>query len=202
MGLPALRHADADGDADLVEAYVHSGAIDAATATYERARATEGDAVAARCRGLLASEDAFDAPFQEALASHADHDSFGVARTRLCYGQRLRRAGRRIDARDQLRAAHEGFNRLGARPWTERAAAELRATGERLGRREARQGDELTPQELRVALQVAEGKTNKEAGAALFLSPKTIDFHLRRVYHKLDVRSRAELARRFAATPR
>ena len=101
-----------------------------------------------------------------------------------------------------LRAAHADFERLGAGPWRERAAAELRATGERLGRRAAREGDELTPQELQVALQAAEGKTNKEIGAALFLSPKTVDFHLRRVFRKLDVRSRGELIRRFAVAPR
>jgi DNA-binding CsgD family transcriptional regulator len=187
--------------ADLVEAWVRSGRIDEATAAYERVLATEPDAVAARCRGLLAA-DAFDAPFQEALASHAEHDAFGLARTQVCYGERLRRAGRRIDARDHLRAAHSGFDRLGARPWTERAAAELKATGERLGRRDAQRGEDLTAQELQVALQVAEGKTNKEAGAALFLSPKTVDFHLRRVYRKLDIRSRGELIKRFAASPR
>ena len=84
----------------------------------------------------------------------------------------------------------------------DRAAAELRATGERLGRRAARHGDELTPQELQVALQAAEGKTNKEIGAALFLSPKTVDFHLRRVFRKRDVRSRGELIRQFAASAR
>ena len=79
---------------------------------------------------------------------------------------------------------------------------ELRATGERLGRRAAREGDELTPQELQVALQAADGKTNKEIGAALFLSPKSVDFHLRRVFRKLEVRSRGELIRRFAVAAR
>ena len=141
-------------------------------------------------------------PFQEALELHPEHDPFGRARTRLCLGERLRRAGRRIDARAELRAAHDGFEQLGAHVWAERAAAELRATGERLGRRQARQGEELTAQELRVALQAAEGKTNKEIGAALFLSPKTVDFHLGRVYRKLELSSRAGLIKRFAAAPR
>ena len=201
-GVAELRRSDGDRGADLVEAWVRSGRIDEAIAAYERALPFERAGVAARCRGLLANDDAFDAPFVDALASHPEHDAFGRARTQLCYGERLRRAGRRVDARDQLRAAHDGFERLGAQPWAERAAAELRATGERLGRREARTGEDLTPQELQVALQVAEGKTNKEAGAALFLSPKTIDFHLRRVYRKLDIRSRAELIKQFAESPR
>jgi DNA-binding CsgD family transcriptional regulator len=197
-----VRRSDAEVGANLVEAHVRSGRLDEAKAAYERTLAGGSDALAARCRGLLAADDAFERAFQEALKLHPEHDAFGRARTRVCFGERLRRGGRRIDARAELRAAHDGFDRLGARPWAQRAAAELRATGERLGRREARAGEELTAQELQVALQAAEGKTNKEVGAALFLSPKTIDFHLRRVYRKLDVRSRAELIKHFAAAAR
>jgi DNA-binding CsgD family transcriptional regulator len=199
---PALRRHDPDRGAALVEACVRSGLLDEARAAYEATLAGENDALAARCRGLLAGDDAFEEPFHQALELHPDHDPFGLDRTQLCFGERLRRAGRRIDARGQLRAAHDGFDRLGAGPWAQRAAAELRATGERLGRREARSGEELTAQELQVALQAADGKTNKEAGAALFLSPKTVDFHLRRVYRKLDVRSRAELIKHFATSAR
>jgi DNA-binding CsgD family transcriptional regulator len=198
----ALRQADAEHRASLVEAHVRSGRAEQARDAYERTVAPESDGVAARCRGLLAADDAFEAPFQEALALQHEHDPFGRARTRLCFGERLRRVGRRIDARAELRAAHDGFERLGARPWAQRTAAELRATGERLGRRQAQPGEELTAQELQVALQAAEGKTNKEIGATLFLSPKTVDFHLRRVYRKLDLRSRAELIKQFAASPR
>src|SRR5215207_8693123 len=197
-----LQRADPDRGGALVEACVRSGRLDAAKAAYERTLAGESDALAARCRGLLAAADAFEAPFREALELHAEHDPFGLARTQLCLGERLRRAGRRIDARHQLRPAHDAFERLGARPWAARAAAELRATGERLGRREAHQGEELAPQELQVALQAADGKTNKEVGAVLFLSPKTVDFHLRRVYRKLDLRSRAELIKHYAGSPR
>jgi DNA-binding CsgD family transcriptional regulator len=113
----------------------------------------------------------------------------------------LRRAGRRVDARVQLRSALEAFEGLEAEPWIRRTRRELRATGEKLGRRAARTGDELTAQELQVALQVAEGKTNREVGAALFLSPKTVEFHLARVYRKLEISSRAELVRRFALAP-
>ena len=159
-------------------------------------------ALAARCRGLLARADRFEPHFDEALALHARVQSpFALARTRLCYGERLRRAGRRIDAREQLRAARETFERIGAEPWAERARGELRASGETLRRRDPFEAEELTPQELQIALQVADGKTNKEVGAALFLSHKTVEFHLSRVYRKLDTRSRAELIRHFATDP-
>jgi DNA-binding CsgD family transcriptional regulator len=198
---PLAQHGLERG-AGLVEAHVRAGQLDQARAAFGRMPEVEGDPLVARCRGLLASEDAFETPFREALDLHAEHDAFGVARTHLCFGERLRRAGRRVDARTELRAAHEVFDRLGARPWAGRAAGELRATGQRLGRRQARTGEELTAQELQVALQAAEGKTNKEVGAALFLSPKTVDFHLRRVYRKLDVRTRAELVKHFAGAAR
>lgn len=156
-------------------------------------------ALAGRCRGLLAGDD-FEAHFLDALEAHrAVADPFSEARTRLCYGERLRRAGRRVDSRSQLRLAFETFERLEAEPWLRRARRELRATGEKLGRRPAVRGEELTPQELQIALQVAEGKTNRDVGAALFLSPKTVEFHLARVYRKLDISSRRELIRRFAA---
>jgi DNA-binding CsgD family transcriptional regulator len=156
--------------------------------------------LAARCRGLLSGDDEFEQHFLDALALHDLIESpFAAARTRLCYGERLRRAGRRVDAREHLRAALEVFDRLGALPWAERARSELRASGETLRRRDAFEADQLTPQELQIALQVAEGKTNKEVGAALFLSHKTVEFHLSRIFRKLDLHSRAELIRRVAA---
>ncbi len=98
-------------------------------------------------------------------------------------------------ARDQLRAAWETFDRLDARSWAERARTELAASGETLRRRDPTSTDELTPQELQIALLLASGKTTREAAAALFLSPKTIEYHLRHVYLKLDIHSREELAR-------
>jgi DNA-binding CsgD family transcriptional regulator len=98
-------------------------------------------------------------------------------------------------AREQLRAALEPFERLGARPWADRARAELAAAGETLTRREPATIDELTPQELQIALLLAAGKTTREAAGAVFLSPETIEYHLRHVYQKLDTRSREELAR-------
>jgi DNA-binding CsgD family transcriptional regulator len=152
-------------------------------------------AAASRCRGLLAAEDAFQAEFEKALDLHAAAKMpFERARTELCLGERLRRARRRAHARAPLRSALETFERLGAAPWSERARSELAASGETARRRDPYAADELTPQELQVALLVARGATNREAGASLFLSPKTIEAHLGRVYRKLHVRSRTELA--------
>lgn len=150
---------------------------------------------AARCRGLLAKDGTLDAHFIEALRHHGSTpDTYEQARTRLCYGERLRRTKRRRQARDQLRAAISGFEELGAAPWAERARAELSATGEVARRRDLSTIYQLTPQELQVAMVLAEGKTTREAAAQLFLSPKTIEYHLRNAYRKLGINSRNELA--------
>jgi DNA-binding CsgD family transcriptional regulator len=192
--------------ADLTEAYLRVGRRDDALRTLseftDRAQATERKiafATAARCRGLLAADNEFDVEFREALARHAETDvPFERARTLLCFGERLRRAGRRRDARERLREAHAIFQELGAEPWAERARTELRGTGETARRGERRAEHHLTAQELQVALTIAGGATNREAAAALFLSPKTIEYHLTHIYAKLGLRSRSELARRFA----
>jgi DNA-binding NarL/FixJ family response regulator len=146
---------------------------------------------------LLASDTDFEQHFSDALARHARVDApFELARTHLAFGERLRRARRPAEARKHLRAAVEALERLGAAPWAARARAELEATGERRRReRPAGIAEELTPQELHVALLVARGATTKEAAASLFLSPRTIDAHLYRIYRKLGVRSRSELTR-------
>jgi DNA-binding NarL/FixJ family response regulator len=154
------------------------------------------EAVAARCRGLVADEGDFEQHFVDALALHPDgEDVLGRARTQLCFGERLRRARRRVEAREQLRSALETFERLGAAPWAERARAELRASGETARKRDPSTADSLTPQELQIAGFVAEGLTNKEIAAQLFLSPRTIDSHLRNVFAKLQITSRTQLAR-------
>ena len=187
---------------ELAEAFVRVGRVADAEAillSFERSELASAPlpaALAARCRGLLADAD----HFEQAIGLHeAVQSPFALARTRLCHGERLRRAGRRVEAREQLRPALETFERIGARPWAERARGELRATGETLRRRRRHEEEELTPQELQIALQVAEGKANKEVGAALFLSHKTVEFHLSRIYRKLDITSRAGLIRRFAS---
>jgi DNA-binding CsgD family transcriptional regulator len=121
-------------------------------------------------------------------------DVFETARTRLAYGVRLRRAGRRVRAREELWAAIEDFDSLGAMPWSNLARSELEATGETARKRDPSTLDQLTPQELQIALLLADGRTTRETAASMFLSPKTIEYHLRNVYRKLDVRSRPELA--------
>jgi DNA-binding CsgD family transcriptional regulator len=127
-------------------------------------------------------------------------DAFETARTRLAYGERLRRARNRVRAREQLRGALACFERLGAAPWAERARTELAATGETVRRRDPSTVDALTPQELQIALLLASGRTTREAAAALFLSPKTIEYHLRHVYLKLEIHSRDALAEALAGT--
>jgi DNA-binding CsgD family transcriptional regulator len=152
---------------------------------------------------MLAGEREFAALFERALSLHTQTpDTFQAARTHLVYGERLRRSRQRILAREQLRTALEAFERLGAEPWAERARVELAASGETLRRRDPATVDELTPQELQIALLLAGGKTTRETAAALFLSPKTIEYHLRHVYLKLGIGSREELARVFEAQAR
>jgi len=120
-------------------------------------------------------------------------DAFETGRTHLAYGARLRRERQQVRAREQLRAAMDLFDRLGAAPWSEMARAELAATGETARRRDVTTLNDLTPQELQIALSLAEGRTTRETAAALFLSPKTIEYHLRNVYRKLGIGSRSEL---------
>jgi DNA-binding CsgD family transcriptional regulator len=193
---------------DLVEALVRSGRREEAVAVADRFAERAclgtplwGGALLARCRGLVADRDEDSAAhFGEAIALHEQvEDRFQHGRTLLVFGERLRRAGQRREARERLRDAEAIFDELEAEPWGDRARRELQASGERLRRRAAHDDEQLTPQELQIALQVAEGKTNKEVGAALFLSHKTVEFHLSRIYRKLDLNSRAELIRRFAA---
>jgi DNA-binding CsgD family transcriptional regulator len=186
--------------ADLVEAYVRAGHPALAAAALDElaphAHQTWARAALGRAQGMAAGKDAFDAPLERSVAAFA---GLGVrleeARSRLCYGERLRRAGRRVQARAQLRSALAIFERMRCEPWIERTESELRASGETLrARGPGRPIDELTPQELQVATLAAAGLSNKEAAARLFLSVKTIEAHLHRTYRKLGVRSRAELA--------
>jgi DNA-binding NarL/FixJ family response regulator len=153
-------------------------------------------ALAARCRGLLASGEDAEREFERALSLHAEGDrAFDRARTALVHGEFLRRERRRIEAREQLRAALQVFEQLGAAAWAHRARVELRASGESARKRDPSTIDDLTPQELQIARFVAEGLSNKEVAAQLFLSPRTIEYHLRNVFTKLGITSRTQLAR-------
>jgi DNA-binding CsgD family transcriptional regulator len=151
-------------------------------------------ALLARCEALLGERDP-DEAFAEAIAAAMPLPPFQRARTELLYGEWLRRERRRIDARGHLRNALELFRTLGAVPWAERAEAELRATGETARKRDVSAVEQLTPQELQIAGLVNQGLTNKEIAAQLFLSPRTVEYHLRKVFTKLGIASRAELIR-------
>ncbi|MEP7334622.1 MAG: LuxR C-terminal-related transcriptional regulator [Actinomycetota bacterium] len=183
--LEALARAGRNDDWSDVFAWFEDSTRGAGATTWTRA-------VAARCRGLGAGGRDFDGAFHEALELHSKTPTpFERARTELCYGERLRRARRRADANGYLLAALATFERLGAAPWATRARREL-GRGTRLGGAIETQ---LTAHEIEVVSLVVRGLTNREAAAALFVSPKTIDYHLVNVYRKLDVRSRTELTR-------
>jgi DNA-binding CsgD family transcriptional regulator len=159
----------------------------------EQYRSPEALALLARCMGLV-DESSAEKHFARATDLAPALSSFDAARTELVYGEWLRRRRRRIDARRHLRSALECFARLGMAPWEARARSELRASGETARRRDPSTLDQLTPQELQIARLVAGGRSNPEVAAQLFLSPRTIDYHLRKVFSKLDIASRADLA--------
>ena len=198
----AITDADLSPAAELTEAYTRLGRDDEArevAAAFTAAAQAKGQpwplARALRGQGLLAADADFPALFDQAIRQHAQTlDAFETGRTRLAYGERLRRARNRVLAREQLRAALDIFEHLGAGPWADRASAELAATGETRRRRGPATIDELTPQELQIALALASGRTTRETAASLFLSPKTVEYHLRHVYQKFGIHSRDELA--------
>jgi DNA-binding CsgD family transcriptional regulator len=186
------------------EAAVRSGRPDLAAGPLARFTAWAGvtgqpwaAAVAARCAALAAGDADAEALYRQALAAHeGDGRLFEQARTRLLYGEWLRRGQRRADAREHLLAAADAFSRMGARPWQDRAEAELRAAG--AGVAAIRAADplaRLTPQELQVVRLAAGGASNKQIGAQLFLSPRTVGYHLYKAFPKLGVTGREELAR-------
>jgi len=189
---------------DLIDAALRVGEPDRAHAALERLEAWAPVSTAPvieglleRCRAVLSDDpDEAEAHFRAALEAHArESPPAETARTQLAYGEWLRRERRRVEARTQLRNALDTFEGLGIAPAAERARGELQATGETARKRDASTLDDLTPQELRIAQLVAEGATNREVGAQLFVSPKTVEYHLRKVFMKLGVGSRVELAR-------
>ncbi len=154
----------------------------------------------ARSRALLASDTDAEPPYEEAVRHLEQCRSIPqLARAHLVYGEWMRRQRRRRDARERLRTAHDMFTAMGAGAFAERARVELLATGERARQRTAETAEELTPQEARIARLVSEGESNRDIAAQLFLSPSTVDYHLRKVFRKTGVTSRTQLARTMTA---
>ena len=158
--------------------------------------------VRSRCEALCSEDGRAENAYQEAIG-HLEHSSAAVelARAHLHYGQWLRRSKRRRDARRELRAAFDMFDRMGAEAFAASAATELSATGERAQPRTPESPADLTPQEARVAGLAVEGVTNNQIAAQLFISPRTVEYHLRKVFRKLGVSSRSQLARHLPVTP-
>jgi DNA-binding CsgD family transcriptional regulator len=187
---------------DHIEALLQLGrrsdakrALDEFDAQVQAADSAWGRATAERCRAMLADGDQALNLFERALELHTVTPTpFDRARTELRFGEALRRQRRPSDARVHLRAALDEFERLGAGRWTDQAVAALAAAGERVVAPRERVLARLTPQEMQVCLAVAEGATNREVAARLFLSHKTIETHLSNAYRKIGVRSRTELA--------
>jgi DNA-binding CsgD family transcriptional regulator len=187
--------------AELVEAGARSGRRDLAVAALRRLeeRACAGGSdreleVLARSEGLLSPSEEADVLYRRSLGRHAHgRSALHHARAQILYGEWLRRQGRRVDARIQLRAALETFTHVGAAGFADRARRELLATGETVRKRSAETRDDLTPQELEIARLAGSGYTNPEIGAKLFLSPRTVEWHLHKVFAKLGIASRTQL---------
>jgi DNA-binding CsgD family transcriptional regulator/tetratricopeptide (TPR) repeat protein len=187
--------------AELIEAATRSGASERAAGALQRlsatARASGTDwalGVEARSRALASDGETAETLYREAI------DRLGRTRLRvelgrahLLYGEWLRRESRRIDAREQLRTAHQMFTAMGAGGFSERAARELRATGERVRKRTTESPAQLTARETQIARLASDGLTNSEIAAKLFMSPRTVEYHLHKVFTKLDISSRNQL---------
>jgi DNA-binding CsgD family transcriptional regulator len=192
---------------ELIEAAVRAGKPELAGPALERlaerTRASSTDwalGTEARSRALLTDGPPAQALYEEAIERLSrGRVALHLARARLVYGEWLRREKRRAQAREQLRAAHEMFTAFGALAFAERARRELSATGETPRRRSADALTTLTPQEAQIARLVGQGLTNAEIGAQLFISPRTVEYHLRKVFGKLDISSRKQLRRSFTA---
>ena len=194
---------------ELIEAAVRAGDYEAAATAHktlsERALAAGTPwalGLRARCEALLAEGADAEGCYLESISQlKRCRMAVDLARTHLLYGQWLRRAKRRRDARRELRTAHDMFAAMGADRFAEQAAAELRATGERARARTPETAVDLTPQETRVADLAAAGASDSEIAAQLFISPSTVDYHLRKVFRKLHVTSRTQLAGRLRSGP-
>jgi len=192
------------GIVELIEAAVRAGTPELAAAARsslaEMARVSGTDwalGLAARSEALFLEDQRAEELYVEALDRLGrTRMAVDLARAHLLYGEWLRRRRRRIDARKQLRTAHDLFSDFGMEAFAERARVELEATGEHARRRTADTLGQLTPQEAHISRLVAQGNTNREIAAQLFISPSTVEYHLRKAFRKLGVKSRTQLASR------
>lgn len=187
--------------AELVEAAVRSGKPEPAAdalrrlSAHTRAGGTHWAlGIEARSRALLSDGETAEGLYREAIERLArTRVRVELARAHLLYGEWLRRQRRRLDAREQLRHAHKLFTELGMEAFAERARVELEATGEHARKRSVETRDDLTPQEAQISRLAAVGATNHEIAGRLFISPSTVDYHLRKAFRKLGVKSRHQL---------
>ena len=193
---------------ELVEAAVRAGDAELARDALERltestrpAGTDFGLAMEARSRALLSEGEAAESLFREAIERLSrTRLRPELARAYLLYGEWLRREGRRLDARDQLRTAHEMLSEIGMEAFAERARKELLATGEKVRKRTVEARDDLTAQERQIARLARDGLSNPEIGGRLFLSPRTVEWHLHNVFTKLGIHSRRELSNALASS--
>ena len=187
---------------ELVEAAAHGGEAELARDALKRLAETTQPCrtefalgIEARCRALLSEGAAADDLYREAIERlMRTRLRPELARAHLLYGEWLRRENRRVDAREQLRTAHEMLAAMGMEAYAERARQELQATGEKVRKRTVDTRDDLTAQERQIARLARDGLSNREIGARLFLSPRTVEWHLRNVFSKLGIQSRRGLA--------
>jgi DNA-binding CsgD family transcriptional regulator len=189
------------GLVELIEAAARNGKVELAVDALDRLTPTTAASgtdwalgVEARSRALLTEGEAAEPLYREAIERlERTRVRVELARGHLLYGEWLRRERRRLDAREQLRGAHALFTEFGMEAFAERARAELGATGEHARKRTVETRDDLTPQEAQISRLAAQGATNQEIAAQLFISPSTVDYHLRKAFRKLGVKSRHQL---------
>jgi DNA-binding CsgD family transcriptional regulator len=204
---PFLLHRTVWALPELIEACSRVGELDKARNALERLAETTqpagtdvGLGIEARSRALLSEDDIAEAFYCEAIDRLSrTHLAPDLARAHLLYGEWLRRQSRRADARVELRTSYESFTRIGMKAFAERARRELLATGETVRKRSVETRDELTPQEAQIARLAADRATNPEIAAHLFISSKTVEYHLRKIFRKLGVTSRRQLADKMSA---